>query len=181
MKKIEIVVLLLVAMLFTMPIFLIISSPNFSFVSLLIVLIMDVMVWIFVISMIVRKIKKSLIEKNGNEKIGKYVSCKAGMTVNGTTRYFINYVWKDDNGELKEGVSLDTYPMDEVRMFENAVTFRIKVYKNSSAIATKPFELHQTKTVEKKEVLCEYCNSIIGPNDTKCPNCGANRKALDNF
>ena len=112
------------------------------------------------VAMVFKDKKINNIIKNGTESIATYVSSFSKVLVNEQPMYCIKYVYLDKYGKLKEAKSANLYTEKEVKMFENAETFKIKVLDGESVIASKPSELAiQQKNKDKTKIVCEYCGS----------------------
>ncbi|MBE7075004.1 MAG: zinc ribbon domain-containing protein [Clostridiales bacterium] len=139
--------------------------------------VVDLLLWGVVISNIVKIIKAKGIYKNGTEYTATFVSISSNLTVNGTPMYKVAYFWRDDNGQIIDGISGHDYTFYEANAFEQAGSFKIKAIGEQSVIVTKPSKLlanNNTQIVsENSYYRCEYCNTLYNKDKTKCPSCGA--------
>ena len=156
-----------------------VSVENIPFAAIAIFLIFDLVLWGLFAWQLINNIKLKKVMKEGKEYTATFVSCSSNLRVNGVAMYNITYFWTNDMGEHMEGKSLSTYTRFEAEAFRIAKTFKIKASGKDSAIISKPSELIKDQVedgvMEKSDIICQYCGSVYGKDEKKCPNCGSSR------
>lgn len=142
----------------------------------------DVAFWITELVFIFKFIKRGVLAFKGKTYTAQFVAIKPGVIYNGTPLYSICYSWQDENGELRDGQSDSDYTMTEAHAFELAGEFKISAYNGMSKIISKPsrlvFKQAKEENVQVEDYYeCPYCKAYLTKNTTKCPSCGAPRRA----
>ena len=162
MKKGFSFIFLLFAIVFSLPIGFMLTSPaneGMPFFGVLIFIAVDLMLWAVFFSGIVKSIKHKKIAKKGTEFTAKFVSYASNVAVNNVPMFYISYTWQNEYGEQKEGKSASDYTIHEAEAFEKAKKFKIKVLKNDSIIVTKASELIaklKDGSITDGKICCEY-------------------------
>ena len=147
-------------------------------------LIVDIVFWIIVIKIIIRKIKDKKVRGNGIVCDATYVSNIQVASVNNVCLFKVIYNCKI-NGEIKEFTSGAEYSFSEVMALEERKTFKVKVYGNDSVIVEDLKNIKHKNEIEyflegltknkQEKVKCQYCGSSYDSFLSKCPNCGASK------
>lgn len=163
------------------------SSSQILIIALSVFLLADLVFWIIEIRFVVKFVGYAVVSIKGKEYEAQFVTLTPGMCVNSVQYYHVSYSWKDDNGQIRNGIFGD-YTFSEASMFESIKTFRISAYKSVSKIIDKPSELmfrvndNLQDTTQKPETEheakldyfeCLYCGSVFTKPLTKCSSCGA--------
>lgn len=139
--------------------------------------------WVTVGFFIFKFVKIRILQSKGKTVNAMVTQVKGGVTVNHVHMFKVFYCYQD-NMITKEGHSGYEYTHSQARAFENMKNIQILVYKNMSKIKTNPNEIiyeqsfenadsFDKNTSQKKFTHCQYCNSTVLEDETKCPNCGA--------
>ena len=139
----------------------------------------DLGFWCAVICLIVKEVRCSKLEKNGDEYEATMISYGSNLRVNGVPMYFVTYSWINDRGEFKEGKSRSVFTLNEVLMLEESKIIKIKASGNRSVIVLTTAQLnmennnkHYEKEINNK---CPYCGSKYLKSSNSCPKCGASK------
>ena len=159
------------------------SGKNVTTALAIAFLVVDAILWVFVVKAGIRNLKEKKIEETGKEYTANVTGIKVGVVVNNVPRYKVMYTWIGENGTTMSGSSKAKYYQREAEALEQAGTIQIKAVGNISVITTSPdmckhdhygYLTNEDARIKSKEQLkCDYCGHNISEKDEYCANCGA--------
>lgn len=157
------------------------SALKTEFIMLGIFGVVDLCFWIAVIVFIVKIIKNGILNLLGKRAEATFISMKPGIIVNNVPMYRVSYCWRNNLGEICEGITDSDYTLTQARAFEIAGKFDILYHKTISKIVSKPNKLffqqaENEHLVETDYFVCDYCGSMSKTTSLRCSSCGAPQK-----